>query len=151
MKEETFGFDAQLVLLENCCAAHRKRLGEGCAPLSGSLQASREEIIHLSLELLNGYTSETDPLVRTRALLSLLDAYEISREESLLSQVLAWAEELMGQLPSSPLKCKLLSYCYYYTEDESCACEAKRIIAGWQVSALNGEMKEALACYETLV
>lgn len=61
-------------------------------------------------------------------LVALMDAYEVTRDEGMLQEVLDAVSERTEELEATPLHVKLLSYCYFYTEDEECAGLAKRML-----------------------
>lgn len=61
-------------------------------------------------------------------LVALMDAYEVTRDEGMLQEVLDAVSERAEGLEATPLHVKLLSYCYFYTEDEECAGLAKRML-----------------------
>lgn len=86
-------------------------------------------------------------------LLILLDAYEITRDEAMLQEVLDVVSGNLEQLEVSADSAKLLSYCYYYVEEEECAERAGKMLrellekAGEQPST---ELMEALEVYREL-
>ncbi len=151
MKEKALSLGEQTVLLEDVLSACRRFLESGMSPSCTALQEGMDAVGRMSDSVLSLYAGEADALACARALLALLDGCELVRNAFLLDRVLELAEALTERLPACPLKCKLLSYCYYYTEDEHCALEAGRIVEGWRNAALDGEMQEALSCYEALV
>lgn len=57
-------------------------------------------------------------------LLALLDAYEVTRDEGMLQEVLDVVSGNIGRLEVSAESVKLLAYCYYYVEEEECAVKA---------------------------
>lgn len=86
-------------------------------------------------------------------LLFLFDIYEITRDEAMLQEVLDVVSGNLEQLEVSAASVKLLSYCYYYVEEEECVVRAGRMLrelmgkAGEQPSA---ELAEALEVYREL-
>ena len=54
-------------------------------------------------------------------LVALLDAYEVTRDEGLLQEVLDVVGGNLDRLAVSAESVKLLAYCYYYVEEEECA------------------------------
>ena len=54
-------------------------------------------------------------------LLALLDAYEVTRDEGMLQEVLDVVGGNLDRLAVSAESVKLLAYCYYYVEEEECA------------------------------
>lgn len=131
------------------CRSVREYKGEG--PDSEEQQVFGQWLVDLSAVVRNRYTETGTDEERARALLALMDAYEIVPDKENLQFALPAAEKLLTALEDSPLKCKLLSYCYYYTEAPVCASEAHRILAGWDRTCYTAEMAEAAACYEALV
>lgn len=61
-------------------------------------------------------------------LMALMDAYEIIRDEEMLQEVLDVVSRGIGELKASPENVQLLSYCYYYVEDDECAEKAKQML-----------------------
>ena len=151
MKDQCQSLREQTVLLEEVISASRRRLESGLSPSCAALQEDADSVRRLSRAILYCYAGEADALTCARALLALLDGFELSRDAAVLERALELAGALTERLPACPLKCKLLSYCYYYTEDERCAREAGRIVEGWGDTKLDSEMQEALSCYEALV
>ena len=58
-------------------------------------------------------------------LLALLDAYEVTRDEGMLQEVLDVVGRNLDRLAVSAESVKLLAYCYYYVEEEECAERAR--------------------------
>lgn len=127
----------------------REHSGEG--PLSDEQQMLMGRVCELQSFIMQKYSCPEETETRVRALLVLMDAYEISGEEEVLQFALAQAENLLPALDDSAQKCKLLAYCYYYTEDAECAREARRILHTWDRSAYTPEMTDAALCCEALV
>lgn len=61
-------------------------------------------------------------------LIALMDAYEITREEELLQEVLDVVSRNIDRLGVSAKTVKLLAYCYYYVEEEDCLVKAWEIL-----------------------
>lgn len=61
-------------------------------------------------------------------LLALMDAYEVTRDEGMLQEVLDAVSGVLDELRPSPVNVKLLSYCYFYTEDRECALLARQML-----------------------
>lgn len=61
-------------------------------------------------------------------LVALMDAYEITRDEGMLQEVLDVVSGGIGRLSVSLESVKLLSYCYYYVEEEECANLAREML-----------------------
>lgn len=86
-------------------------------------------------------------------LVALMDAYEVTRDEGMLQEVLDTVSEVAEELKASPLHVKLLAYCYFYTEDEECAELAKRMLERLRVdrSVTEAELEKAREIYGELV
>ena len=90
---------------------------------------------------------------RPELLLAMLDAYEITRDEAMLQEVLDVVSGNLTRLEVSAESVKLLSYCYYYVEEEECAERAGKMLrellekAGEQPSV---ELTEALEVYREM-
>lgn len=139
-------------LLENLCLTCRKaREYSGEGPGSAEQQVFARWLAGLSAAVINRYAGTATDEEKVRALLAVMDACEIVPVSENLQFALSAAEKLLAGLEDSPLKCKLLSYCYYYTEVPECADEARRILEGWDPACYTAEMTEAVACYEALV
>ena len=61
-------------------------------------------------------------------LLALLEAYEVTRDEGMLQEVLDVVSGNLERLAVSVVSAKLLSYCYYYVEEEECAERAWKML-----------------------
>lgn len=61
-------------------------------------------------------------------LLALLDAYEVTRDEGMLQEVLDVVSGNLERLEVSADGVKLLAYCYYYVEEEECAMRAREML-----------------------
>lgn len=61
-------------------------------------------------------------------LLALLDAYEVTRDEGMLQEVLDVVSGGLERLEVSADGVKLLAYCYYYVEEEECAMRASEML-----------------------
>lgn len=64
----------------------------------------------------------------TILLLALLDAYEVTRDEGMLQEVLDVVSGNLERLEVSADGVKLLAYCYYYVEEEECAMRAREML-----------------------
>ena len=86
-------------------------------------------------------------------LVALMDAYEVTRDEGMLQEVLDTVSEVAEELKASPLHVKLLAYCYFYTEDEECAELAKRMLERLRAdrSVTEAELEKAREIYGELV
>ena len=61
-------------------------------------------------------------------LVALLDAYEVTRDEGLLQEVLDVVGGNLDRLAVSAESVKLLAYWYYYVEEEECAGMAREML-----------------------
>lgn len=81
--------------------------------------------------------------------LALLKGYSaaVGRPEGAVQGVLDRSRRILPLLPPSLLKCSLLTFCYAEVRDESLACEALSIMAGWRqpLSVEEGRVAETLA------
>ncbi len=72
-------------------------------------------------------------------LLALLDAYEVTRDEGMLQEVLDVVSGHWNDLTSSPEAVKLLAYCYYYVEEEECMERAWKMVEELKEKGMEGE------------
>ena len=100
----------------------------GCPPVEEGMRRLQEEVCALSLALLKGYEGMADEDTCTRVLLTVMDAYEMTGKEELLEEALERAEKLLPGMADGALKCRLYSYCHYYTGAEECREEMRRIL-----------------------
>lgn len=71
-------------------------------------------------------------------LVALMDAYEVTRDEGMLQEVLDVVGGNMERLEVSAESVKLLAYCYYYVEEQECADRGKEML---DVLRLQGDRK----------
>ena len=81
-------------------------------------------------------------------LVALLDAYEVTRDEGLLQEVLDVVGRNLDRLAVSAESVKLLAYCYYYVEEEECVERAGRMLEELRKM---GRGEEELADAETIL
>lgn len=81
-------------------------------------------------------------------LLALLEAYEVTRDEGMLQEVLDVVSGGMDRLEVSMESVKLLAYCYYYVEEEECGARAREMLEELRKM---GRGKEELADAETIL
>ena len=81
-------------------------------------------------------------------LLALLEAYEVTRDEGMLQEVLDVVSGGMDRLEVSMESVKLLAYCYYYVEEEECGARARDMLEALRKM---GRGKEELADAETIL
>jgi len=61
-------------------------------------------------------------------LIALMEAYEVTRDEGMLQEVLDVVSGNLDRLEVSVESMKLLAYCYYYVEEEECAAKAREML-----------------------
>lgn len=119
---------------QDCCMELERR--EECEKI-------RQELKKLSGEV-RGKLDIDEPEV----LLALMDAYEVTRDEGMLQEVLDVVSGGLEQLEVSAVNVKLLAYCYYYVEEEECAVKAREMLKELK---RRGEQMEELAEVERIV
>lgn len=67
-------------------------------------------------------------ILRPALLITLLDAYEITRDEAMLQEVLDVVSGNRERLEVSVDAVKLLAYCWYYVEEEECVVRAREML-----------------------
>lgn len=72
-------------------------------------------------------------------LLALMDAYEVTRDEEMLQEVLDVVSGNLDRLEVSVDAVKLLAYCYYYVEEEECAERAGQMLEKLKLTEGNTE------------
>lgn len=147
-----FSFEGTVCLVDGLCASvseYRKYAAEG--PMGRDERYFRELLEEQVSRLLERYGEEENPETRVKALLAVMDAYEITANEEQLQAALGHAERILPELQDGPQKCKLLTYCYYYVEDPACAEEARRILESWEGMRHDAEMQDAERCFAELV
>lgn len=139
-------------LLQATCQAIREiRERSGESPASSGQQQLALFARGLTTEIYSKYNSGNSPETKAQAILVLMDTYEIFGEEPILQYALPQAEMLLPDLEATPLKCKLLCYCYHYTEDTECAREALNILSNWDKTPGTPEVAEARQCCNELI
>ena len=81
-------------------------------------------------------------------LLALLDAYEVTRDEGMLQEVLDVVGRNLDRLAVSAESVKLLACCYYYVEEEECAERAREMLEELRKMGMG---EEELADAETIL
>lgn len=94
----------------------------------------REKLGHIRQEV-KGKLEITMP----ELLVALLDAYEVTRDEEMLQEVLEVVSGNMERLEASVEGVKLLAYCYYYVEEEVCAVKARKMLEELKERGWDGE------------
>ena len=139
-------------LLQSLCETIRKiRSHTGEGPSSTTQQVLYQQSEELIGCIIEKYPDSVEETVKAQTLLTMMDAYEVLGDESILQFTLNRMEALLATLPSSPLKCKLFSYAYYYVEEPQCAEAARHIIESWKNTPYTEEMKEAVRYYRELI
>lgn len=67
-------------------------------------------------------------IAEPEVLLALLDAYEVTRDEGMLQEVLDVVSADVEKLEVSVEVVRLLAYCYYYVEEEECVERAREMM-----------------------
>ena len=102
------------------------------------------QIARKELEMLCQQGRQVMDISKVDLLLALMDAYEVTRDEGMLQEVLDVVSENLGVLPVSVESVKLLAYCYYYVEEEECAVKAREMLVELKQRGEYGEeIKEA--------
>ena len=96
------------------CGCGKEGRGPGCGECPG------ERVCAMARQRLD----ISDPAL----LVALLDAYEVTRDEGLLQEVLDVVGGNLDRLAVSAESVKLLAYCYYYVEEEECAGMAREML-----------------------
>lgn len=84
-------------------------------------------------------------------LLALMDAYEVTRDEGMLQEVLDVVSEDLSGLEVSVKGVELLSCCYYYVEEEECAERAKEMLEELRKTGEEKGIAEAEHVFRELV
>lgn len=87
-------------------------------------------------------------ITKPALLIALMDAYEVTRNEEMLQEILDVVSGNIDRLVVSADGVKLLAYCYYYVEDEECAVKAREMLKELK---RRGEQTEELAEVERIV
>lgn len=89
---------------------------------------NERKVVKHRLEELCQEGKECLDVKRLALLLALLDAYEITRDEAMLQEILDVVSKNLEQLDVSAEGVKLLAYCYYYVEEEECLVRARKML-----------------------
>lgn len=95
-----------------------------------------------------GLGRESMDIRKPGMLVALMDAYEVTRDEGMLQEVLDVVSGHWDGLAPSLEAVKLLAYCYYYVEEEECALRAKEML---QILKVEGEDEEEWEVVENIV
>ena len=82
-------------------------------------------------------------------LVALLDAYEVTRDEGMLQEVLDVVSGNLDRLVVSVESVTLLAYCYYYVEEEECAERAWKMME--KLRQAGGDIGEVEQVVEEMV
>lgn len=67
-------------------------------------------------------------IAEPEVLLAVMDAYEVTRDEEILQEVLDVVSRNLDKLTVSAESVRLLAYCYYYVEEAECADRAWEMV-----------------------
>ena len=100
------------------------------------------------LKLLCRKMREKLDIAEPEVLLAVMDAYEVTRDEEILQEVLDVVSRNLDKLTVSAESVRLLAYCYYYVEEEECGARAREMLEELRKM---GRGKEELADAETIL
>ena len=116
-----------------------KELGRLCREYAAcSVEVERRDEarkVKNALENVCGRARQRQDISDPALLIALLDAYEVTRDEVMLQEVLDVVSRNLDRLAVSAESVKLLAYCYYYVEEEEC-------VGGREDGGREGEGKE---------
>ena len=101
-----------------------------------------------ALENVCGRARQRQDISDPALLIALLDAYEVTRDEVMLQEVLDVVSRNLDRLAVSAESVKLLAYCYYYVEEEEGVERAGRMLEELRKM---GRGEEELADVETIL
>ena len=101
-----------------------------------------------ALENVCGRARQRQDISDPALLIALLDAYEVTRDEVMLQEVLDVVSRNLDRLAVSAESVKLLACCYYYVEEEECVERAGRMLEELRKM---GRGEEELADVETIL
>lgn len=129
-----------------------KELGRLCREYAAcSVEVERRDEarkVKNALENVCGRARQRQDISDPALLIALLDAYEVTRDEVMLQEVLDVVSRNLDRLAVSAESVKLLAYCYYYVEEEECAERARRMLEELRKM---GRGEEELADAETIL
>ena len=109
-----------------------KELGRLCREYAAcSVEVERRDEarkVKNALENVCGRARQRQDISDPALLIALLDAYEVTRDEVMLQEVLDVVGGNLDRLAVSAESVKLLAYCYYYVEEEECAGMAREML-----------------------
>ena len=110
-----------------------KELGRLCREYAAcSVEVERRDEarkVKNALENVCGRARQRQDISDPALLIGLLDAYEVTRDEVMLQEVLDVVSRNLDRLAVSAESVKLLAYCYYYVEEKECAERAWEMMA----------------------
>ena len=121
MKQQEPGYSEKIKAAETLSEEYIAGISEVERKVRGA--EIRQELHEISVSLREKMGIEVPGV-----LLCLLDIYEITRDEAMLQEVLDVVSGNLEQLEVSADSVKLLSYCYYYVEEEECAERAGKML-----------------------
>lgn len=129
-----------------------KELGRLCREYAAcSVEVERRDEarkVKNALENVCGRARQRQDISDPALLIALLDAYEVTRDEVMLQEVLDVVSRNLDRLAVSAESVKLLAYCYYYVEEEECVERAGRMLEELRKM---GRGEEELADVETIL
>ena len=129
-----------------------KELGRLCREYAAcSVEVERRDEarkVKNALENVCGRARQRQDISDPALLIALLDAYEVTRDEVMLQEVLDVVGRNLDRLAVSAESVKLLAYCYYYVEEEECVERAGRMLEELRKM---GRGEEELADVETIL
>lgn len=129
-----------------------KELGRLCREYAAcSVEVERRDEarkVKNALENVCGRARQRQDISDPALLIALLDAYEVTRDEVMLQEVLDVVSRNLDRLAVSAESVKLLACCYYYVEEEECVERAGRMLEELRKM---GRGEEELADAETIL
>ncbi len=129
-----------------------KELGRLCREYAAcSVEVERRDEarkVKNALENVCGRARQRQDISDPALLIALLDAYEVTRDEVMLQEVLDVVSRNLDRLAVSAESVKLLAYCYYYVEEEECVERAGRMLEELRKMGMG---EEELADVETIL
>ena len=129
-----------------------KELGRLCREYAAcSVEVERRDEarkVKNALENVCGRARQRQDISDPALLIALLDAYEVTRDEVMLQEVLDVVGRNLDRLAVSAESVKLLACCYYYVEEEECVERAGRMLEELRKM---GRGEEELADAETIL
>lgn len=108
--------------INRLCAEYRSCCGD--VECRGKAEKVRRELVRLC-----EVERKEMRIEKLGLLVALLDAYEVTRDEGMLQEVLDVVSGNLERLEVSAEAVRLLAYCGYYTEEKECVEWAKGMLA----------------------